>query len=271
MPELPEVETTLRGIAPHLTGTAISAVTVRTPALRRPIAGDLAQRLSGQRLIEIRRRAKYLLLVFERGRLIIHLGMSGSLRIAAPGEPAAPHDHVDLAFGERILRYRDPRRFGLIQWLGHEEPDPPAIAALGIEPLDPAFDGAWLFAATRQRRTPIKVFLMDGRRIVGVGNIYASESLFRAGIDPRRAAGALSAARCARLAEQVRATLEEAIAAGGSTLRDFTGGDGRPGYFQHNHAVYGRDGEPCPRCATPIRRIVMAQRASFYCPRCQAR
>lgn len=269
MPELPEVETTRRGVAPHIEGRSVQGVTVRNPSLRQPVRPDLRAVLLGRRLIGVLRRAKYLLLLFEHGQLIIHLGMSGSLRLAPSGEPAGKHDHVDIDFGACVLRYRDPRRFGLLHWQDGIHRGPSPLDALGIEPLDEDFDGPWLHRATRRKNTPIKQFLMDARQIVGIGNIYASESLFQARIDPRTAASRLGPRRCARLAASIRATLEAAITAGGSTLRDFTGGDGKPGYFQLSHAVYDRHGQPCPECAAPIRRIVMGQRSTFFCPRCQ--
>ncbi|MCB1908147.1 MAG: bifunctional DNA-formamidopyrimidine glycosylase/DNA-(apurinic or apyrimidinic site) lyase [Rhodocyclaceae bacterium] len=269
MPELPEVETTLRGLSPHLAGRSVTAVDVRQPRLREPVPVDLATRLSGSALQAIERRGKYLCFLFDHGALLIHLGMSGSLRIVPPDQPPSGHDHVDIAFGDRVLRFRDPRRFGLVQWYDPRQGDPPRLARLGIEPLSAAFDGSWLYRATRGLGLPIKSFLMDGHRIVGVGNIYASESLFRARVHPLMPARRLGPRRGQRLASAIREVLAEAIAAGGSTLRDFTGGDGRPGYFQHSHAVYGREGEACPCCAAPIRRIVLAQRSTFLCTRCQ--
>ncbi|MCB1914533.1 MAG: bifunctional DNA-formamidopyrimidine glycosylase/DNA-(apurinic or apyrimidinic site) lyase [Rhodocyclaceae bacterium] len=269
MPELPEVETTRRGLAPHLSHRRVTAVEVRQPRLRVPISDDLAANLTGACLSAIERRGKYLCFLFDRGVLLIHLGMSGSLRIVPAGEPAGRHDHFDVAFGDRVLRLRDPRRFGMAQWYEPRDANPPPLARLGIEPLSAAFDGDWLYRATRGLAAPIKSFVMDAHRIVGVGNIYASESLFRARIHPRMSAGRLGRVRAGRLAAAIRDVLDEAIAAGGSTLRDFIGGDGRPGYFQHSHAVYGREGLACPNCAAPIRRIVLAQRATFLCARCQ--
>ncbi len=271
MPELPEVETTRRGIEPHLRGRRISAVTIREARLRQPVPADLADRLDGTRLLAVERRAKYLRFVLDRGGLLVHLGMSGSLRIVTSDEPAGRHDHVDIHFGDRLLRYRDPRRFGSIQWFDPAHGEPAALARLGIEPLGPSFDGNWLFDASRGVRTAIKLFIMDSHRLVGIGNIYASEGLYRAGIDPRAPAGRLGRPRCARLAGALREVLEDAVAAGGSTLRDFTGGDGRPGYFQHSHQVYDRAGLPCPACGSPLRRIVLGQRSTFFCPRCQRR
>ena len=271
MPELPEVETTRRGLSAVLDGQRVDAMVVRNPRLRQPVDPDLPARLTGQTLQRIERRAKYLLFDFTGGRLIVHLGMSGSLRVVPAGQVPDTHDHIDLAFGAQLLRYRDPRRFGLWQWWPADQPAPALLARLGIEPLDPAFDGGWLYRATRQRRTPIKPWLMDPQWIVGVGNIYACESLFRARIHPFTPAQALGPTRCARLADAIVTTLRQAIELGGSTLRDFVGGDGRPGYFQQTHAVYDRAGLPCPVCGSPITRTTQAQRSTFHCPRCQPR
>lgn len=271
MPELPEVETTARGIAPHLLGARASGATVRNGRLRQLVPGDLATRVRGRILREVTRRAKYLLLDFDNGRVLIHLGMSGSLRIVPTATPPAVHDHVDLHFGDKTLRLRDPRRFGLVLWLNADAATPAMLARLGIEPLSDAFDGAWLFRATRGSHTPIKAFLMNSQRVAGMGNIYASESLFRARIHPLTSAGRLGRKRCARLVDAVRDTLREAIAAGGSTLRDFVGSDGAPGYFQQQYFVYGRSGAPCRICAQPIRSTTIAQRSTFFCARCQRR
>ena len=271
MPELPEVETTCRGIRPHVEGRVMTALTVRNPRLRVPLPADLPPRVAGQTLRTVGRRAKYLLLGFDAGTVIVHLGMSGSLRVVRSDEPPGAHDHVDFVFGAEALRLRDPRRFGMVVWQPGEAVAHPLLAHLGPEPLDDGFDAAYLLRVTRGLRAPIKHVLMDSRKLVGVGNIYASESLFRARIHPLEPAGRLGPRRCARLVECVRETLAAAIAAGGSTLRDFVGGDGRPGYFQQQYFVYGRHGEPCRVCGTPVRRIVSAQRASFYCPRCQRR
>ena len=271
MPELPEVETTRRGIAPHIEGRRVTAVTVRNAVLREPVPPGLGSTLASRRLAHVGRRAKYLSLNFDHGALIIHLGMSGSLRIAHPAEPPGTHDHVDIDFDGVCLRYRDPRRFGLLRWQPLDDGEESILDRQGIEPLAAEFTGRWLFDASRGRKTPIKLFLMDGRRLAGVGNIYASESLYAARIDPRTPAGTLGLRRCERLAEAVKQTLERAIEAGGSTLRDFTGGDGRPGYFQQSHSVYGRAGLACPRCASRVVRIIMGQRSTFLCPRCQRR
>jgi len=271
MPELPEVEITCRGIRPVVTGREVTGLEVRNPKLRQPVPADLAERIVGERVEAVRRRAKYLLLDFARGSVLVHLGMSGSLRVIAADEPAGVHDHVDLLFGAHALRLRDPRRFGLVLWQDGDALRHPLLAALGCEPLDDEFDAARLYRTTRAVRAPIKLALMDARRVVGVGNIYASESLFRARIHPLAPAGSLGPKRIARLVEAVRETLRAAIDAGGSTLRDFVGGDGRPGYFQQQYFVYGREGLPCRICATPVRRLVVGQRSSFFCPRCQRR
>lgn len=271
MPELPEVETTRRGVRAHVEGRVLSALVVRNGRLRRPVAAELALELPGQTLHAVGRRAKYLLFDFGSGTLIVHLGMSGSLRVVDAAAPPGPHDHIDLVFGAHALRLRDPRRFGMVLWHAGAALQHPLLADLGPEPLDAEFSAAHLHRVTRGLRAPIKHVLMDSRKVVGVGNIYASESLFRARIHPLQVAGELGPQRCARLVAAVRATLNAAIAAGGSSLRDFVGGDGRAGYFQQQCFVYGRDGEACRVCAQPVRRIVSAQRASFFCPHCQRR
>lgn len=268
MPELPEVEVTRRGIAPHLVGRKIAAVTVRERRLRWRVPEALSG-LVGCTVRAVRRRGKYLLIDCGRGHLIVHLGMSGSLRLVSPDTPPGKHDHVDLAIGGNLLRLRDPRRFGAFLWIDAPPETHPLIRHLGVEPLSRAFDARRLHALTRPHRTSIKQFLMDGRRIVGVGNIYTSESLFVAGIRPQVRARRLSVQRCAKLVAAIKRTLRAAIRAGGSSLRDFVGSDGEPGYFQTRYWVYDRAGLPCRRCATPIRRIVQGQRATFYCPSCQ--
>ena len=217
----------------------------------------------------VQRRGKYLLVDLGDGHLILHLGMSGSLRVLPPETPAEKHDHFDLVLGDRLLRLRDPRRFGAVLWTKDAVHAHPLLANLGIEPLSRALDPARLHVLTRAHRAPIKLFLMDGRRIVGVGNIYASESLLRAGIDPRTPANALSLARCARLAKAIKVTLRAAIRAGGSSLRDYVGADGHRGESQSRHLVYDREGKPCRRCGASIKRLVQGQRSTFYCPRCQ--
>ncbi len=268
MPELPEVEVTRRGLAPELLGRTLTGVVVRTPALRFPVPPDL-NRLAGQSLLALGRRAKYLLFDFGEGSLILHLGMSGSLRLLPAATPAEKHEHVDLVFGQQAVRLRDPRRFGAVLWQSGRAEDHPLLAHLGPEPLSEVLTGSWLYNATRRRSAPIKQVLMDAHTLVGVGNIYASESLFRAGIDPRTAARDLEAMRCARLAQAIRDTLEAALAAGGSTLRDFIQSDGSSGHFQQQHFVYGREGEPCRLCASPIQSLRQGNRSTFYCPKCQ--
>ena len=268
MPELPEVEVTRRGLLPHLTGRVISAVEVRQPMLRWPVPRAVRS-LAGRKVQAIRRRGKYLLVDCGDGHLILHLGMSGSLRVLPRGTPAEKHDHFDLVLGDRLVRLRDPRRFGAVLWTRAAVDEHPLIANLGIEPLSRALDPARLFALTRAHRSAIKLFLMDGRRVVGVGNIYASESLFRAGIDPRTRAKRLSLERCARLSKAIKETLRAAIRAGGSSLRDYVGAEGRAGGFQNRYWVYDREGTPCRRCGTAVRRIVQGQRSTFFCPRCQ--
>ena len=268
MPELPEVEVTRRGIAPHLVGRKIDAVAVREPRLRWRIP-DAVRAPAGRVVRAVTRRGKYLLLDCGDGHLIMHLGMSGSLRLVAAGTPPGKHDHFDLDIGNQLLRLRDPRRFGAVLWTAQAPEAHPLIRHLGIEPLSRALDGRRLHALTRGRRTAIKPFLMDGRHIAGVGNIYASESLFLAAIDPRTRASRLSAQRSARLARAVKTTLRTAIRAGGSSLRDFVGSDGARGYFQRRAWVYGREGQDCRRCGAQIRRMVQGQRATYYCPGCQ--
>jgi len=268
MPELPEVEVARRGIEPRLVGRTISAVAVREPRLRWRVPAQV-HALAGRTVRSVKRRGKYLLFDFGGGHLILHLGMSGSLQLVKAGTAPGKHDHLDLSFGEQVLRLRDPRRFGAALWTDHPPEAHPLLRHLGIEPLTPALDGRRLHALTRASRVQIKPFLMDGRRVVGVGNIYASESLFLAGIAPRKRADRLSAADCARLAAAVKRTLRAAIRAGGSSLRDFVGSDGAHGCFQLRTWVYDRAGRSCRRCGATIRRVVQGQRATYYCPGCQ--
>lgn len=270
MPELPEVETIRRGLAPLLAGHRIRQVTVRHRGLRWPVPRGLESRLAGCTVQAVDRRGKYLLIGCGAGTLLIHLGMSGSLCVV-PGEtPAARHDHLDLALDDgRVLRFNDPRRFGSIHWVEGDPYTHPLLAPLGPEPLDPSFDGAVLYRATRKRKTAIKHVLMDSHLLAGVGNIYANEALFRAGIHPARAAQRVSLARYRQLALAVRDTLEQALRAGGSTLRDFVDATGAPGYFQQQYTVYGRSGEPCKRCGAAVKTMRQGQRSTFYCPRCQ--
>jgi len=268
MPELPEVEVTRRGLAPHLAGRVISSVEVRQPRLRWPVP-KAVRLLAGRKVRAVHRRGKYLLVDCGDGHLILHLGMSGSLRVLPPGTPAEKHDHFDLVLGDRLLRLRDPRRFGAVLWTEDAVHTHPLIANLGIEPLSRALDAARLHALTRGHRAAIKQFLMDGRRIVGVGNIYASESLFRAGINPRTRTNRLTLERCARLSKAIKDTLRAAIRAGGSSLRDYVGADGHRGDSQSRHRVYDREGKACRRCGGAIKRLVQGQRSTFFCPRCQ--
>ena len=270
MPELPEVETTLRGIAPHITGQRLRTAVVRNPRLRFPVPEDLSERIAGQLLRRAYRRGKYLLFDCENGTLILHLGMSGSLRLLTQPPPPTAHEHVDLCFANgKLLRLRDPRRFGSLLWTQTDALRHPLLAGLGLEPLSDAFNPDALAALARGRKMAIKQLLMDAHAIVGVGNIYAAESLFQAGIDPRRAAGKISRARLAKLVEATKQTLHDAIDAGGSSLRDFVGGDGVRGYFQQRYYVYGSGGEPCRVCGTTLKNLRLGQRASVYCPRCQ--
>jgi formamidopyrimidine-DNA glycosylase len=269
MPELPEVETTRRGIESHLVGQRVTAVIVRERRLRWPIPDDLDVRLSAQRIEAVQRRAKYLLIQAESGTLIAHLGMSGSLRLVPADLPPAKHEHVDIVLESgQALRYTDPRRFGALLW-SQEPLSHVLLASLGPEPLSDAFDGERLFRLSRGRSMAVKPFIMDNAVVVGVGNIYASEALYAAGIDPRRAAGAVSRARYLKLAMEIKRILAHAIERGGTTLRDFVGGDGKPGYFQQELFVYGRGGEFCKGCGATLRDIRLGQRASVYCPRCQ--
>ena len=305
MPELPEVEVTRRGLLPHVVGRQIHDVTVRHRGLRWPVEPELEAHLTGRVIGRIERRGKYLLLeclpapgheprsadapddqdapdhASATGWLLVHLGMTGTLRVYPDPPAAGTHDHLDLVLtpgpehgdgATMVLRFRDPRRFGAIIWTPLAESalsEHPLLRRLGIEPFDPRFDGAWLHRLTRGRSMAIKQALLGGEIVVGVGNIYCSESLFRAGIRPTTPAGRISAARCEKLAAAVRETLAEAIARGGTTLRDFVGSDGSSGYFQLDCLVYDRAGEPCRVCSTPIRQIVQGQRSTFYCPHCQ--
>ena len=274
MPELPEVETTRRGIEPHLLGRRVAAVTLRRADLRWPIPAEVATLLPGQVIDAVERRAKYLLLHTQAGSALLHLGMSGMLRVLPVDAPVGKHDHADIAIeptaslGPRVLRFTDPRRFGSLLWQPPGEIHP-LLASLGPEPLTEAFHGDLLWHLSRGRKAAVKLFLMDNANVVGVGNIYASEALFAAGIDPRRAAGKVSRARYAGLAQEVKRILAWAIERGGTTLRDFLSPDGAPGYFFRELNVYGRTGEPCRVCGTPIRQITLGQRSTFWCQVCQ--
>lgn len=268
MPELPEVETTRRGLAPHVIGRRIDDVVLRRPDLRWPIPPDV-QQLRGERIDGVRRRAKYLLLDTRAGSALMHLGMSGSLRVLPSTTPLRAHDHVDFELDDaRVLRFNDPRRFGCLLWQApgttHE-----LLAGLGPEPLSEDFDGDHLFRLSRGRTAPVKTFLMDQAVVVGVGNIYAAEALFMAGIAPLREAGKVSRERYAKLADAVKAILAYAIERGGTTLRDFISPDGAPGYFEQELSVYGRGGEPCKACGRALKQAAIGQRASVWCARCQ--
>jgi formamidopyrimidine-DNA glycosylase len=269
MPELPEVETTRRGIAPHIEKQIVTQMFVRDHRLRWPIPANIATCVAGKTLRAVERRSKYLLFDFVDGYLLIHLGMSGSLRIIKNSEPAKKHDHWDLCFGEVILRYHDPRRFGACLWIDGVRDEHELLCDLGPEPLSDAFDGAHLFLRSRKRKIAIKPFIMDAHNVVGVGNIYAQEALFLAGIRPGRAAGRVTRTEYDRLAAAIKDRLAYAIKRGGTTLRDFVGGDGEPGYFQLELNVYDRAGQPCKRCGTLLKGSRLGQRSTVYCPQCQ--
>ncbi|TAN28940.1 MAG: bifunctional DNA-formamidopyrimidine glycosylase/DNA-(apurinic or apyrimidinic site) lyase [Castellaniella sp.] len=275
MPELPEVETTRRGIATVMPGRVLRALIVHEPRLRWPVPAALPDQVCNQRVLACDRRGKYLLIRFEPGTIILHLGMSGSLRRVTSDAPLRKHDHIEFLFDDARFLLHDPRRFGAMLWhpsnagplMAH-----PLLAHLGMEPFDPAFTPEALHAGIHSHHQAIKQVLLGGHIVVGVGNIYASESLFQAQIDPRTRADRLSRPRCARLHAAIRTTLTQALESGGSTLRDYVNAQGTPGaYFTLHAAVYERDGQPCPRCATPIRRVVQGQRATYFCPHCQTR
>jgi formamidopyrimidine-DNA glycosylase len=269
MPELPEVETTRRGIEPHVVGKTIDRLIVRDARLRWPVPADLASQLAGKKILGVRRRGKYLLLEVSTGTVIVHLGMSGSLRICNASEPPRGHDHVDLLLrGGLCLRYHDPRRFGCWLWMPAGSSHS-LLEVLGPEPLEAEFDGDHLFELSRGRKSPIKAFIMDSHIVVGVGNIYANEALFLSGILPSRAAGRVSRERYGALADSIRNVLGEAITQGGTTLRDFVGGDGKPGYFQQKLFVYGRGGEACRQCKTVLSETRQGQRTTVFCRQCQ--
>ena len=270
MPELPEVETVARGIAQHIVDQHITQVEVRDGRLRWPVDIDLDHRMTGQRFISVSRRGKYLLLYTQSGCLIIHLGMSGALYLTSATAPLKKHDHIlfTLRSGQ-VLRYHDPRRFGSMHWTTHPPLEHPLLASLGPEPLSTDFDGSYLHSIARQKRRAIKVFIMDAHVVVGVGNIYASEALFLAQIHPETPASHLDLAACSRLVDAIRLLLKRSIAQGGTTLRDFVNIDSKPGYFKQSLAVYGRQGEPCHTCQTPIVNIKLGQRATCFCPQCQ--
>lgn len=273
MPELPEVEVTRLGVDPHISGKTVTAVIMRRAGLRWPFPPDLPDLLKTKAVLRTGRRGKYLLLYFASGTLLIHLGMSGHLRVVPAGSPAEKHDHLDLVFGEQAIRMTDPRRFGAVLW--HDATDPlplaehPLLKKLGVEPLEENFNGELLYQATRQRKSAIKQVLLAGDIVVGVGNIYACESLFKAGIHPEKPAHKVNRKSYHLLAQAIRETLAAAIQQGGSTLKDFIGVDGQSGYFQQSYFVYDREAQPCRICAHPVQRIVQGQRSSFFCKHCQ--
>ena len=270
MPELPEVETTRRGLLPHVVGRTIHDVVVRNRNLRWPVPRDLARRLRGEEVLGIRRRGKYLLFDCREGHLLVHLGMSGRLSLVSRDQPPRAHDHIDLQLeGRESVRLTDPRRFGSMLWVSGPAERHVLLRGLGLEPLEDGFDGAALQRLARGRRVAVKHFLMNGRLVTGVGNIYASEALFRAGIHPLRSVSRISRARWEELAIAVRQTLESALEAGGTTLRDYASLEGRPGEFGTQCAVDGREGEPCARCGAPVRALRQGQRSTFYCAGCQ--
>jgi formamidopyrimidine-DNA glycosylase len=276
MPELPEVEVTRRGVAPHIEGRVVEQVVLRREGLRWPFPPNLGALLAGHRILATGRRGKYLLIEFEHGTLIVHLGMSGHLRVLPPGIEPRKHDHFDLVVngpeGRQVLRLHDPRRFGAVLWHGKDEgelEEHMLLRGLGVEPLGDTFSGELLWRETRKRSAPIKQVLLAGDIVVGVGNIYACESLFRAGINPKTPASRISRARYDRLAEAIKDILAAAIVQGGSTLRDFIAVNGQSGYFQQTYFVYDRAGVPCRNCGAPVRQIKQGQRSTFYCVQCQ--
>lgn len=271
MPELPEVETTRRGISPHLVGKTLSTIKVRNALLRWPVPASLGRKLRGAIIENVGRRGKYLMLDSTAGTVLIHLGMSGSLRIVDAASRPEKHDHLDLVLSDgRCLRFRDPRRFGSVLWAGSKPLEHKLLRRLGPEPLGAEFSGKHLYLRSRQRKIAVKAFIMDSHNVVGVGNIYASESLYLSGINPRRAAGRISLVRYEKLVLAIREVLTAAIESGGTTLRDFVNGEGAPGYFAQSLAVYGREGEKCYSCGEPVKHCNLAQRSTFYCSACQS-
>lgn len=270
MPELPEVETTRRGLEPLIAGRTITGVRVHNRSLRWPVQHGLSRILAGQTVGRVGRRSKYLLIGLERGTLIVHLGMTGHLRVVPATEPCRKHDHVEVLLDDgRALRFNDSRRFGAILWTTDDPLIHPLLCALGPEPFDETVTANYLVGRAQGRVVAVKPFLMDAHTVVGVGNIYASEALSRAGIDPRRPAGKVSRAAFTRLVKEVREVLTEAIAAGGTTIRDFANSDGEPGYFRISLRVYGRAGEACVACAAPVQQVRLGQRSTYFCAKCQ--
>ncbi len=270
MPELPEVETSRRGIEPHIRLHTITDVVIRQHKLRWPIPADLPETVRGQQVEQVGRRGKYLILQLQTGNIIIHLGMSGSLRVATKNQAAEKHDHIDICFdNSKILRLRDPRKFGCVLWTDAPVAEHKLLKKLGPEPLTGDFSEDYLYHLSRKRKATIKSFIMNSHIVVGVGNIYACESLFKAGINPKRKAGAISRDSYRRLVAEIKATLDASIKRGGTTLRDFIGGDGQPGYFAQELSVYGRAGLDCPACGKKIKQITQQARSTFYCSNCQ--
>ena len=270
MPELPEVETSRRGIDPHISGRRVIRTVVRQNRLRWPVSEQITTVLPGLQITHTSRRGKYLMIHTDAGTLLVHLGMSGSLRIVDPQEPPRVHDHIDLILEHGIaVRYHDPRRFGAMLWTADDPMQHALLSHLGPEPLSINFDGAYLYRRSRGRKVPLKSFIMDSQVVVGVGNIYANEALFLAGIRPLTEAGKLSRMRCDRLAEQIKLVIARAIEVGGTTLRDFVGGDGQPGYFRQSLNVYGRGGQPCLVCGGTLTELRVGQRSTVFCRRCQ--
>lgn len=270
MPELPEVETTVRGIAPHIEGQTINRIVVRQPQLRWPVPNNLDQLLTDTAIRSVSRRAKYLLFTTDSGTVILHLGMSGSLRILPADKPSEKHDHIDFIFNNKtLLRYNDPRRFGAVLWTSDKPAQHHLLKDLGPEPLLPDFDGNHLYHQSRKRLTPVKSFIMDSHVVVGVGNIYANEALFMAGIHPIRPTGKIPLARFRLLADCIKTVLERAIRQGGTTLRNFVNESGNPGYFKQQLNVYGRAGLPCKQCLTPLQEIRISNRTTVFCTHCQ--
>lgn len=270
MPELPEVETTVRGVAPHVMGHTIKTLEVRNPSLRWPVPHDLAQHIVGQTVHQVARRGKYLLFRFDTGYLLVHLGMSGSLRMVDPNTPLKTHDHVIIEMSHGMqMRYHDPRRFGCVLWAGASVETHDLIRHLGPEPLSEAFDAEYLYHMSRGRKLASKLFIMDSKVVVGVGNIYANEALFASRIHPNKAAGKLTKPACERLVQEIKKVLAAAIEQGGTTLRDFVNSDGQPGYFKQTLAVYGRGGEACVVCGEILKETRLGQRATVFCRGCQ--
>ena len=268
MPELPEVETTVRGIRPFLVGRVVDWVRVNQPSLRCMIPSDFSEKLVGDRCISISRRAKYLQIQYLHSEILAHLGMSGTFRLVDPNTPLRTHDHVQIRVGDLELRYHDPRRFGCLLWAESDRAQK-LLQSLGPEPLSDAFDGRWMYAQSRSRSIAIKSFIMTNQIVVGVGNIYASESLFMSGINPRRSANRISLLRYELLADKIKSVLGLAIESGGTTLRDFVNGRGEPGHFQQTLAVYGRDGQLCSRCGGFVVSQTIGGRNSYFCKSCQ--